>query len=309
MAKKFDENSRVKIPALLHLTRLNYQYVSYRESESLIDTETNIYKKSFQADLNKINHKNFTDSEVEMIIRDLKNFLQAEDLGRKFFEKLQHEITFNEENVRLIDFENIDNNIWEVMTEVPYKSGNYSFRPDITIFLNGLPLAFIEVKIPDNKDGIQAEYNRMNERFSNEDYRKFINITQLMIFSNNSEYDDSEFVPLEVAFYATNAYTTKPNKNKVKDEDNEEEKTVKLFFNRFREEETEIFNRISPINESTEIEILRDTNYLLIKATPEYETNKNPLSPTNRILTSLLSADRFLFILELSNERQVNQAI
>lgn len=134
MAKKFDENSRVKIPALLHLTRLNYQYVSYRESESLIDTETNIYKKSFQADLNKINHKNFTDSEVEMIIRDLKNFLQAEDLGRKFLEKLQHGITFNEENVRLIDFENIDNNIWEVMTEVPYKSGNYSFRPDITIF-------------------------------------------------------------------------------------------------------------------------------------------------------------------------------
>jgi type I restriction enzyme R subunit len=130
-----------------------------------------------------------------------------------------------------------------------------------------------------------------------------------MIFSNNSEYDDSEFVPLEGAFYATTAYTTKPNKNKFKDEVDEEEKPVKLFFNRFREEETEIFNRISPINESTEIEILRDTNYLLIKATPEYETNKNPLSPTNRILTSLLSADRFLFILELSNERQVNQAI
>jgi type I restriction enzyme R subunit len=149
----------------------------------------------------------------------------------------------------------------------------------------------------------------MNERFSNGDYRKFINITQLMIFSNNSEYDDSEFVPLEGAFYATTAYTTKPNKNKFKDEVDEEEKPVKLFFNRFREEETEIFNRISPINESTEIEILRDTNYLLIKATPEYETNKNPLSPTNRILTSLLSADRFLFILELSNERQVNQAI
>ena len=298
MAKKFDENSRVKIPAILHLTRLNYQYVSYRESESLIDTETNIYKKSFQAAVNKINRKNFTDSEVEMIIRDLKNFLQAEDLGRKFFEKLQHGITFNEGNVRLIDFENNDSNIWEVMTEVPYKSGNYSFRPDITIFLNGLPLAFIEVKIPDNKDGIQAEYNRMNERFSNEDYQKFINITQLMIFSNNSEYDDSEFVPLEGAFYATSAYTTKPNKNKVKDEDNEDEKTVKLFFNRFREEDNDIFSRISPINESTEIEILRDTNYLLIKATSEYETKKNPLSPTNRILTSLLSADRFLFILK-----------
>lgn len=71
----------------------------------------------------------------------------------------------------------------------------------------------------------------------------------------------------------------------------------------------EIKERENDVKAAEEIEILRDTNYLLIKATPEYETNKNPLSPTNRILTSLLSADRFLFILELSNERQVNQAI
>lgn len=134
MAKKFDENSRVKIPAILHLKRLNYQYVSYRKSESLIDADTNIYKKSFQGALNKINHANSTVSDIESIIRELKNFLQAEDLGRKFFEKLQSGITFNEENIRLIDFENLGNNIFEVMTEVPYKSGNDSFRPDITIF-------------------------------------------------------------------------------------------------------------------------------------------------------------------------------
>lgn len=278
MAKKFDENSRVKIPALLHLTRLNYRYVSYRKSESLIDAETNICKKSFQAALNKINHTNFTDSDIGSIIRELKNFLQAEDLGRKFFEKLQSGITFNEENIRLIDFENIDRNIFEVMTEVPYKNGNDSFRPDITIFLNGLPLAFIEVKIPDNLNGIQAEYNRMKKRFSNEKYRRFANITQLMIFSNNSEYDDSEIIPLEGAFYATSDYT-------------------ELFFNRFREEDTEIFNQIAPLDETAENEILRDTNYLSIKGTPEYTTNKNPLSPTNKILTSLLLPERFIFIL------------
>lgn len=75
MAKKFDENSRVKIPAIVHLTRLNYRYVSYKKSESLLDGETNIYKKSFKAALNKINQTNFSDSDIEAIIRDLKNFL------------------------------------------------------------------------------------------------------------------------------------------------------------------------------------------------------------------------------------------
>ncbi len=35
-----------------------------------------------------------------------------------------------------------------------------------------------------------AESGRMNkERFPNKKFRRFINITQLMIFSNNMEYD------------------------------------------------------------------------------------------------------------------------
>ena len=278
MAKNLDENSRVKIPAILHLTCLNYRYISYRQAESLIDDDTNIYKKSFQAALNEINPVNFSDSEVASIIRELKNFLNAEDLGRKFFEKLQSGLTFNGENVRLIDFEHLEKNIFEIMTEVPYKNGNDSFRPDITIFVNGLPLAFIEVKIPDNPNGIQAEYKRMNRRFSDEKYRRFANITQLMIFSNNNEYDDSETLPLEGAFYAASNYGN-------------------LFFSRFREENENIFNEISPLDESVENEVLKDLNYLPIKGTKEYSTNKNPLSPTNKILTSLLSPERFIFIL------------
>ena len=278
MAKKFDENSRVKIPAIIHLTRLNYRYVSYKAAESFIDGDTNIYRKSFQAALNQINQSEFGSPEIDSIIFELRNFLNAEDLGRKFFEKLQSGLTFNGENIRLIDFDNRDKNIFEVMTEVPYKSGNDSFRPDITIFINGLPLAFIEVKIPDNSNGLQAEYRRMKKRFSNEKFRRFANITQLMIFSNNSDYDDGDTLPLEGSFYAASNYG-------------------ELFFNRFKEEDENFFRRIAPLDETAENEILRDTNYISIKGTPEYVTNKNFLSPTNKILTSLLSQERFIFIL------------
>lgn len=276
MGKSFNENSRVKIPALVHLTRLNYKYVSFKSAAEQIDVETNIYKKSLRIALNKINAVEFNDSDVDDLVRDIKNILTAEDLGRKFYEKLQFGI---DENIRLIDFKNPENNIFEVMTEVPYRNGKNSFRPDITIFINGLPLAFVEVKIPGNKDGIQAEYNRMNERFSQEKYRRFANITQLMIFSNNSDYDDEEFIPLEGSFYASSDYQ-------------------KLFFNRFREENSEIYGQVVPIDESVENKILYDTNYLSIKKTPEYGTNLNPLSPTNKILTSLLSRERIIFILK-----------
>ena len=279
MSKNFDENARVKIPAILHLTRLSYKYISFKNAVNQIDKDTNIYKSSFGAALNKINAVNLSDADVDFIIRDIKNLLTAEDLGKKFYEKLQSGISFNDDNIHLIDFEHCENNIFEIMTEVPYQSGKDSFRPDITIFINGLPLAFVEVKIPDNKEGIQAEYNRMNERFKQEKYRRFVNITQLMVFSNNSEYDDNENVPLEGAFYAASDYE-------------------KLFFNRFREENTEIYNQIEPLNESIENQILKDVNYISIKSTPEYETNKNSFSPTNKILTSLFSRERIIFILK-----------
>lgn len=118
----------------------------------------------------------------------------------------------------------------------------------------------------------------MKRRFADEKYRHFANITQLMIFSNNSEYDDSEILPLEGAFYSASSYGD-------------------LFFNKFNEEDENIFSQIAPLDESVENEILRDTNYLLIKGTPEYSTNKDALSPTNKILTSLLSPKRFIFIL------------
>ena len=278
MNKSFNENSRVKIPGILHLTRLGYRYVSLKSVEQQLDIETNICRDSFRVAINKINGTELTCKDIDFIISDLKNLLDAEDLGRSFYEKLFTGTAFAGETIRLIDFENLENNIFEVMTEVPYRNGADSFRPDITIFVNGLPLAFVEVKTPDNKQGIQAEHRRMTERFSQEKYRRFANITQLMIFSNNSEYDDDEIVPLEGAFYAASDYQ-------------------KLFFNRFREEDAEIFERLAILDETVEKEILRDTNHLSIRATAEYETNKNPLTPTNKILTSLLSPERFMFIL------------
>ena len=39
MGKFFNENSRVKIPALVHLTRLSYKYVSFKSATEHIDVE------------------------------------------------------------------------------------------------------------------------------------------------------------------------------------------------------------------------------------------------------------------------------
>src|SRR5271157_2993062 len=50
----------------------------------------------------------------------------------------------------LLDFENPDNNDWLVVNqytvEAPHQNGTVNRRPDVVIFINGLPLAVIELK-------------------------------------------------------------------------------------------------------------------------------------------------------------------
>lgn len=58
--------------------------------------------------------------------------------------------------------------------ELTYKKDDEEFRPDIILLINGMPLAFIEVKKPNNRDGILAEHKRIQTRFQNKKFRKFV---------------------------------------------------------------------------------------------------------------------------------------
>lgn len=270
-----NENSRVKIPALIHLTRLDYSYLSLKQYKGGICPETNIFKSIFRDGVNRINGGSLSEQDIDRILEELTIKLSNDDLGRAFYKALLNGI----DGLRLIDLEDETRNTYHVVTELTYRNGDDEFRPDITLLINGMPLAFIEVKKPNNRDGIIAEHTRINSRFSKKLFRRFVNITQLMVFSNNMEYDDSEVEPIEGAFYATSSYE-------------------KLFFNRFREEDIQIHTTIKPIDTQKEEAILKDNNLVSIKGTNEYVTNLNEITPTNRILTSLFSHKRFLKLLK-----------
>ena len=109
-------------------------------------------------------------------------------------------------------FDNPLNHSFHFTAEFTCKNGQDEFRPDITLFVNGLPLCFVEVKKPNNHGGMVAESKRMNlERFPNRKFRRFINITQLMIFSNNMEYDTmGGIVLIQGALYCTAARESAP---------------------------------------------------------------------------------------------------
>ena len=273
MSKGFSENTRVQVPAALHLCKLGYTYL---DNIAALDTATNIIVDVFLESVKRLN-PDISGANVSMLFSKIVSIANNDDLGREFYQMLSAN-----SGIKLIDFDNPDNNVWHVTTELPCenKETDDNFRPDITCFVNGLPLAFIEVKKPNNHEGILAERERINRRMSKNCFRRFFNITQLMIFSNNQEYDNENRVPIQGAFYCCSA-------------------KGKAFFNVFREEDKRFVSDYPYVELSDETEnmVLKHRNCVVIKNLEEYHTNKRVDTPTNRILTSMLSRDRFLFLL------------
>ncbi len=64
--------------------------------------------------------------------------------------------------VRVIDFENPESNDWLVVNQFAVIEGKYNRRPDIVIFVNGLPLGVIELKSPaDENATIWSAFNQL----------------------------------------------------------------------------------------------------------------------------------------------------
>ncbi len=298
---KFNEATRVQMPAMVHLTRLGYKYfgkISEEDAGKNHDPSTNILIEEFEKQFERLNPN--TPITAKQMLQDIRNDLKNDDLGYAFYQRLK---AFSP--VKLIDFDTPSNNSFYFTAEFTCKNGQDEFRPDITLFVNGLPLVFVEVKKPNNSGGMVAESKRMNQqRFPNKRFRSFINITQLMIFSNNMEYDTmGGIVPMQGAFYCTAAKESAP-------------------FNCFREEnrsnaDVAPYNRnypYRPVDRSVEKKILKDFNCEVIHTTPEYKTNLDTNTPTNRILTSMCSPERLLFILKygiayVRSEREVDGKI
>ncbi|MDR0822812.1 MAG: DEAD/DEAH box helicase family protein [Endomicrobium sp.] len=268
----FNENTRVKIPAILTLTRLGYKYLSLKDIDW--DKQTNIVESIFLTSSKKIN-PTVEEAELKKHLKKIQTILDNQDLGEAFYSLLA-----SKSGIKIIDFENPQNNTFNVVTEMPCKNDDEEFRPDITILVNGMPLSFIEVKKPNNKEGMLAERERINKRCQNMKFRKFINITQIMLFSNNMEYEDGAIQQVQGAFYATTA-------------------KEKVLFNQFKEEiQSELYQYLKDQDDEIENFVLKDTNNSTIKYSKEFIENKNTEKPTNRIILSLFSIQRFLTVLE-----------
>ena len=278
----FNEDTRVKIPATIHFLRLGYDYQSMKDAD--IDFNTKIFLTRFKESIERINGKKLSYEELTRLLEDIHSTLKNNDLGKEFYRWL----TNPQDRIKLIDFENIDNNDFAVVDELPYSiiegTEEGSFRPDINILVNGMPLAVLEVKKPNNEGGIQKEFDRMvNQRLKNPEYKKFFNMIEVVSFSNNMEYedlDDAEDVKAG-SFYST------PNSEKTK-------------FSFLREDDSSYINNYPyiTIDEERIKEITNDLGYKESEVEEqEFQDNLKYTTPCNSFITSLYDKERFLYFL------------
>ncbi|MGL2864594.1 type I restriction endonuclease [Helicobacter pylori] len=260
----YNEITRVQIPALMHLAKLGYNFISQKNKPNL-DTATNILTDSFTQAFERLNpNKNAQD-----VLAEMKKRLNYDDLGKSFYEYLL------KSEYQIIDFDNPNNNLYEMMAELPYKS----FRPDITLFINGLPLVNIEVKQPYAEQGIKEERDRHIKRYENPENKVFYNLAQIWLFSDNSPYDknnpdqgvfySASYSPIFQRFIEANKIDiTPPPEN---DENHQNHQSL----------------------EEIQKSVLKEFN---LKDTDTLESPKE--TPTNPFLTSFCSPKRLCFILK-----------
>ena len=92
---------------------------------------------------------NLTEEEEKEVLENLKNMINEADEVR-MLNYLKYGITLpikdRSETIKLIDHENIDNNSFFFLHEAKFSGFPQDIKPDFTLFINGIPIAVIEVK-------------------------------------------------------------------------------------------------------------------------------------------------------------------
>ncbi|MGG1229747.1 type I restriction endonuclease subunit R [Bacillus halotolerans] len=165
--KIYDERYISQIPAIEVLRKLNYRYLTSEESERMRGNLHNVLLRTILEEklrsFNFYEYKNqiykFSDTNIQQAIRDLDEPLTngLVKANEAIYETLMKGRTYSEFlpdgskksfTIQFIDWENFENNVFHVVEEfnVERMDGRGNVRPDIVLFVNGIPFVVIECK-------------------------------------------------------------------------------------------------------------------------------------------------------------------
>ena len=136
--------------------------------------------------LSRINKTNDTEI-LDEVLRKIKNIDNPSlfEKNKQFHKYLIEGITIDSKKykinptIRLVDFDNPQNNVFQVVHQVHYKEGSLSQDriPDVVIYINGIPMVVMELKSFDvDNEGATLEnaFAQLGGASENDGYRKDI---------------------------------------------------------------------------------------------------------------------------------------
>jgi len=192
------------------LTVLGWQYtfggaIDRKNTDILLEDDLRYYLQNRYAD------EELTESEVAEIIANLKNINETGLYRtlRKRFITYRDGMTLNRKEgedvqVEYINFDDPHNNIFRVVNqfEVGFGAGSDTRRPDVLLFVNGIPVCIFELKNPfDEKATMYEAWLQIHNRYE-ADIPSLISYTALSCISDGSNSRlGTPFTPYEY-YYA-----------------------------------------------------------------------------------------------------------
>lgn len=171
----FAEDHISQIPALQLLMKMGYQYLSPAKLHTARGEKTSsvLLEEILEQQLHRINHFDFrgeqykfSSANIYKAVQTLKDFPLKDGIGvtnEKVYSLLSLGKSFEEVvggdkksySLRYIDWEHPENNVYHVTAEMDVaRTGSHQCRrPDIVLFVNGIPFVVIECKRPDLASG------------------------------------------------------------------------------------------------------------------------------------------------------------
>ncbi len=223
------ERSAVQNPMLKYTEEIGWEYVRPEDALALRSGDTGLYFTGvLEAQLVRLNPGVVDTSRTGDILRRLNLLKPTIEGNREAHSWLRGEQSVfvpeekRERNIRLIDFDRPENNVYHVTDEWWQKSTVFRNRADVVFLINGIPVALAETKDAGKQDGLSLGVDQIR-RYHRETPEMFVatqvfEVTQLLDF-----------------FYGVTWSTSRKNLFNWRDEqEGNYENKVKAFFNRPR---------------------------------------------------------------------------
>jgi len=151
---KFNEKSAVEDYIVNKLVGIGWRFAKTNELERESFEEPLLVKDLVRA-IRRINRDlELTDGDIGRILLELRHKPVTAEGVKQVLKLIKVGVPIKLEKskdlryVQLIDYENLENNEFLVSRQVTYQKGDIKRRPDISLYVNGIPLVFIECKNP-----------------------------------------------------------------------------------------------------------------------------------------------------------------